>query len=356
MNKWNLLIAVTLLTATAKAQVAYTVKGTVPGSYPAVHAVIGYPDHGKYLSDTVVIRDGKFEFTGKVGRPELAEIDLIIPRTARERRPDQEGQGEGSNSSKDIALFYLEGNVDVTFDTAGIAKVTGGGREQAIFQEYFNSISDKSDAAERGMDFFQEKVSGFVKKYPDSYVSVDLMELFAASIQPAIFEPMYNALSQRMKKVDKVVGWKKQLDQAKEFESGKMAAMDFTMNDKDGKPVSLSSYKGSYVLLDFWASWCGPCRAENPNVLAAYEKFKGKNFRILAVSLDDKKSAWLKAIEEDKLPWTQLSDLKGSDNKAAKLYGVTSIPQNFLINPEGKIIGQNLRGKELEERLSKILL
>lgn len=356
MNKWILFITGALLTGTLKAQMAYSVVGKLPVGYPAVRAVIGYPDAGKYLSDTVDIKDGRFAFKGKAGRPELAEIDLIISEAAHGNRNNQQASEEGGSNNKNIALFYLEDIINVEFDTNGIATVTGGGNEQSIFQEYFNSLQENKNSSDRGMDFFQEKISEFIKKYPDSYVSVDLMELFAASMQPSIFEPMYNSLSERMKNVDKVKKWKTDLDQTKQFESGKMTAMDFTMNDKDGKAVSLSSYKGSYVLLDFWASWCVPCRAENPNVLAAYEKFKGKNFRILAVSLDDKKSAWLKAIQEDKLPWTQLSDLKGAENKAGKLYGVTSIPQNFLINPEGKIIGRNLRGKALEEKLSKIFL
>lgn len=131
--------------------------------------------------------------------------------------------------------------------------------------------------------------------------------------------------------------------------------MDFTQNDINGKAVKLSDFKGKYVLLDFWASWCGPCRAENPNVLKAYNQYKDKNFTILGVSLDEKGDAWQKAIKDDALPWMQVSDLKGWQNEASSKYGISGIPANFLINPEGIIIAKDLRGEDLETKLAEVL-
>lgn len=132
-------------------------------------------------------------------------------------------------------------------------------------------------------------------------------------------------------------------------------APDFTLPDLAGKATSLSSFKGKYVLVDFWASWCGPCRGENPNVVSAYQKYKSKNFTVLGVSLDQSKPNWLKAISDDNLEWTHVSDLQYWNNSAARMYHIETIPMNLLIDPTGKIIAKNIRGEELQRTLAEVL-
>lgn len=132
-------------------------------------------------------------------------------------------------------------------------------------------------------------------------------------------------------------------------------APDFTLPDPNGKMISLKSFRGKYVLVDFWASWCGPCRQENPTVVAAFNRFKDKNFTVLGVSLDDNKAKWLKAVQDDKLTWTHVSDLKQWESIVVPMYQIQGIPFNVLVDPNGKIIASGLRGEDLEKTLSSVL-
>ncbi|WP_163407101.1 TlpA disulfide reductase family protein [Flavobacterium ajazii] len=346
------MLGIILKTSSLSAQSSYTIKGSIPSNIKAVKAVLSYPpDEGfEYISDTAKVVNGEFEFRGKVRRPQLAEVNLIQSKPVKE---------DAANNMKNVALVYSDGDIRITFDKDGMAAYQGGNIEQKYWEKYQKKLLDeqkKLGGKQIEMSNILQVINDFVLDNPDCYVSVDLIDIFVqGAMQPRLVKPMYDALSSRMKNEPKVIAWKKRLDDALVFQSGTIKAQDFTMNDANGNPVTLSKYKGQYVLLDFWASWCVPCRAENPNVLAAYNKFKGKNFTILAVSLDEKKADWLKAIKEDKLPWLQLCDLKGGENAAAVLYKVSMVPDNFLIDPNGNIVDRGLRGEELEKRLSELL-
>ena len=198
----------------------------------------------------------------------------------------------------------------------------------------------------------------FLKHASSSPVAVFALVQYANiyNIQPDEVEPLLGKLAPAYLLLPTVTELKEKVAIARRLSIGAIAP-DFTQTDTLGTPVSLSSFKGKYVLVDFWGSWCWPCRSENPHLVEAYRKYKDRNFTILGVSLErpEDREKWLRAIHEDNLTWTQVSDLRFWDNPVAKTYGVEAIPQNILIDPQGKIVAKNLRGAGLEQKLQEII-
>jgi len=196
-----------------------------------------------------------------------------------------------------------------------------------------------------------KKTREFIAVHPTSFFSLYLISLYREYDE---IKPLYGALGQSAKQTVQGQRFAKNLAVLEKNQLG-MQMTDFTQSDIKGHPVKFASFKGKYVLVDFWASWCMPCRAENPNVLKAYNAFKDKGFTVIGISLDDKAANWKKAVRDDKMPWTQLSDLKGWKNDLSVSLGIQAIPSNFLIDPSGKIIAKDLRGKMLEDKLKELL-
>lgn len=254
---------------------------------------------------------------------------------------------EGSQSHTDFVEFNKTFNpliAELNGFAALIQKEENEKKKEELFTKY-DSVVKKVNA----------EVGNFVAAKKSSIVSAFLLSVSAQVLaDPVVMEQRFNMLSEEVRNSE--IG-KSLAGSIAYFKVGAIGsdALDFTQNDVEGKPVKLSSFKGKYVLLDFWASWCKPCRLENPNVVKVYNQFKNKNFTVLGVSLDQSKDAWVKAIEADKLTWTQVSDLQQWNNAVAQMYHIQSIPGNFLIDPNGKIVGRDLRGENLEKKLCEFL-
>jgi len=343
--------------------------------------------------DSAEVKNGEYYFNGQLSTDEAFPVRIAAQPKAVDPKND--------NKNNYISLILDKGDFHVVSDNLiGNITVTGSG---ATAQHQFEGIillnkatadsikaiqasdaykTDKTlqaDVRRRAMGLLGKTIFdaySYVKGHPENRVSpyMTFFLLQLPFLMQAGKDTLVTLLPQKVRtdKLGMAILTADSLNKVKADSLAKAAVakakenlskialgsneLDFTQNDALGKPVSLSSFKGKYVLIDFWASWCGPCRAENPNVVKAYNKYKDKGFTVLGVSLDGQstRAAWLKAIDTDGLVWTQVSDLKGWSNEAAKLYDVKSIPQNFLIDPNGVVIGKNLRGEALNAKMAEI--
>ncbi|MCP2027526.1 peroxiredoxin [Flavobacterium sp. HSC-32F16] len=364
-----IVLALASVTTSCSKKEGYTINGTIAGLDKGMVYLENTDEKGnKQIADSAQIKEGgTFTFEGKVSEPLLYTVKL---------------KGE------EYGAFFLLDNDDIKIeakkDSIYKAKISGTAQND-IYKSYYDNEFKKiqniagpvyklSDSLTQNgkvkltaeqqtmMDKKWKDLAAFADDLTDKFIRKNKDKIAAALIindrivsygTPEQVKTYYAVLSPEVQK--SIYG--KQLKEAIDLNDKTavgVTAPEFSQTDINGKAVKLSDYKGKYVLVDFWASWCGPCRKENPNVVLAYKTYHEKGFDVLGVSLDDKKKLWEKAIEKDGLTWTHVSDLKGWQNEAAVLYGVKMVPTNYLIGPDGKIVAKNLREAELQSKLKEI--
>ena len=347
---------------------------------PVKKVVLNYSVDGKRILDTCEVKKGSYSFKGKLSEPTRGFLRLIVDSVEAKAK----GIDRRPAMQRDFLTVFLDkGQLEViTVDSFSNSKVTGSPTQDEfvklneklkplndeysrLSKEYaelsrakdrdgMNKLDAKFDALDSQMRQVNKE---YYLDHPQSpYALFALNEYAGYDINAADVEPLFQKLPASMQQSYSGKDLADRIAIAKKTGVG-MYAMDFTQKDTADVPVKLSSFRGKYVLLDFWASWCGPCRAENPNVVKAFNKYHDKGFTVLGVSLDrpGQKEKWIKAIHDDGLYWTQVSDLNFWDNEVAKQYGIQAIPQNYLIDPSGKIIAKSVRGEELEKKLAEVL-
>jgi peroxiredoxin len=341
----------------------FVVKGNIAGS-DSVTFLLQKRGTTRYETiDSVVSKKGLFKMKGTVEYP-----DMVILTTM---------------TTMNRMTFFLENSaIEITgkLDSLAYAKVTGSKTQDeytgfstsikpltdksvGLYKEYQIARQSKDTAKQSSIDKERDalnleitgKAKDFINNNPASYFTPLLIEGISPEMRPDEIEAVLNSLDTNVAKVQVIKDLKEKVKAEKIVAIGQKAP-DFTLNDVNGNPVSLSSKIGSKLLLiDFWASWCNPCRLENPNVVKVYTEFHKKGFDVFSVSLDRTKEDWVKAIADDKLTWTHVSDLQYWNSAPAKLYAVSSIPANFLLDGNGVIIAKNLRGDDLYNKVKEIM-
>lgn len=352
-----------------------------------IHGQIDNMPHGKqyvYLAsivrdqelhtDSVLMKNGKFTFKGRVDEPCMVSIytnvldrkypvtmGLFLENAKINLRATWDTSAREHVKNLIVTGSKVHEENEYLFDGA----MKRSGRDK--IREGYIEAQRRGDTAQmraltkanlEALEVYTNDIQDWVAANPNSFVTLRYKQMLVPKDEAGLdrFEAELDSMEPRLRSSYLAKTIYAEIDEQRrrlKIAPGTMAIV-FEQPDKDGKLIKLSDYRGKYVFVDFWASWCVPCRAENPHVLKAYNDFHKRGLEVLSVSVDDKREAWLKAVEQDGLPWTQVSDLKGWDNSASKLYLIKAIPANFLIDPSGKIIASGLRGDHLHKELERV--
>ena len=364
MKKLFYCSVITLLIAACSTEPHYVINGKIDGADSVTFLLQKRADGNIVTIDSAVSLKGSFKMKG--GSVKYPEMVLLVARNTRMR-----------------TSFYLE-NSEITItgklDSLYNAKITGSKTQDEytgfinsskLIEEKYSKVYEEYQMAEQSGDTakvsqLEKEITGiqnemtnlqkdFVKNNPSSFVAPSILAGLSYEMEGSEIETYINAMDTAVANTETAKSLKARAVTMKAVAVGQKAP-DFTMNDPEGNPVSLYSKVGAKLLLvDFWAAWCGPCRRENPNVVKVYNEFNKKGFDVFGVSLDQKKDDWVRAISDDKLTWTHVSDLQYWNNAAAKTYAVSAIPANFLLDENGIIIGRNLREEALYNKVKEIL-
>lgn len=376
MNRSLMFLAAFFMTVSAMAQTRCEIRGKLGKLQAPAKVYIGYSVDGKSVFDSADIDNGAFQMVVQVPYPVNALLTV-----------SKDGETRNYFSGKNIAHLYIEpSSIIWLVSDEDIANYDfDGSKSQTDYKTYLAFIADaqqklqdltaesanvmQSDASEKAlaakreylerfrvaMDYRKQKMKEFIQQHPEMYISLDILEEYAGNfIDYRDVEPLFKALNAGTKSSSKGKAFNKKLTESRQTAIGAIAP-DFSQKDPQGNKITLSTFKGKCVLLNFWASWSSISRVENQELRQIEKGFKDKNLVVINVAMEQRKDTWLQALNEDKMTGYNTSDLKFMNNEVAQLYDVTAIPQNVLIDASGKIVARNLKGNALEEKLNSLI-
>lgn len=372
MKKMFLIASAALVLASCNKEASgYTITGTVAGFDDGTKVYISQPDENAQMGltriDSAEIKGGKFEMKGQAKDIELKFIEIgktqefAVPFIYENgkivfdynKEKPEEAKVSGSQNNDYLTTYNKEAFVIQKkmrdFQTNNMARIQQAQQDPSIMEAL------RADY-EKLQNEMKDQSLNFIKTKKDAFISLILLEQLVQSqaITTAQFKEYFNALDVKVKDSKKGKELDEMLKKLSAVEVGNPAP-DFKAPDPQGKMVSLKESLGKITVLDFWASWCGPCRQENPEFVRIYNQYKDKGLAFFGVSLDKDADRWIKAIEDDKLTWTHVSNLKQWQDPIAKQYGITAIPATFILDEKGVIIARDLRGPELEAKIAELL-